>query len=404
MNEIVYSKSYSEYRYEVGAELSKASESFVRIGYLLKVARDTEVLNGTDYEGDYLRFAEEEFGLEKSQVSRFIRINDRFSVNGNSEELLPEYSGYGTRKLGIMIMLPDELTEELSPDYTVEEINEIKEVVKEEQQITPVEAMVERMGNPEADEKPLIDSCLYQILEDNPDIFVEICKNSYERLYKTLAPISEQMYIVKVQGVGRIMVTFHDENITLFNARTNEKQTVDRDKVESVVYAMMALFANPKYPEESYQAMFNKVIPKIEEPKKEAKKELRVKNATKQKTDKKADKKAEKTDKAVGETNEEGNVSVGGRSDKDDRAFCQCDPSDTSTGGFREEYSDDGVEIEIEQIRAAVLNFYHYSYLDNILKFLDEENVEKALGYLKTDIKRLNDVKDIMEQYKPNEE
>ena len=402
MNEIVYSKSYSEYRYEVGAELSKASESFVRIGYLLKVARDTEVLNGTDYEGDYLRFAEEEFGLEKSQVSRFIRINDRFSVNGNSEELLPEYSGYGTRKLGIMIMLPDELTEELSPDYTVEEINEIKEVVKEEQQITPVEAMVERMGNPEADEKPLIDSCLYLILEDNPDIFLEICKSSFERVYKTLAHISEQMYIVKVQGVGRIMVTFHDENVTLFNARTNEKQTVDRDKVESVVCAMMALFANPKYPEESYQAMFNKVIPKIEEPKKEAKKELRVKNATKQKTDKKADKKAEKTDKAVGETNEEGNVSVGGRSDNGDGAPCQCDSSDTSTGGYRDEASDDGVGIA--QIRAAVLNFYHYSYLDNILKFLDEDNVEKALGYLKTDIKRLNDVKDIMEQYKPSEE
>lgn len=402
MNELTYSKSYNEYRQDMMQELSKASESFVRIGYLLKVARDTDVLKGTEYESDYLAFAEGEFGLDKSQVSRFIRINDKFSVGGNSVELLPQYQGFGTRKLGIMIMLPEELTEELSPDYTVEEINEIKEVVKEEQEITPVEAMVERMGNPEVDEKPLLDSCLRQILEDNPDIFVEICKSSDERVYKTLAPISEQMYIVKVQGVGRIMVTFHDENVTLFNARTNEKQTVDRDKVERTVCAMMMLFANPKYPEESYQAMFNKAIPKIEEPKKEAKKELRVKNATKQNADKKADKKAEKTDKAVVETNEEGNLSVEGKSDNGCGAPCQCDSSDTNTGGYREETSDDGVGIE--QIRAAVLNFYHYSYLDNILKFLDEDNVEKALGYLKTDIKRLNDVKDLMEQYKPSEE
>ena len=54
MNELTYSKSYNEYRQDVMQELSKASESFVRIGYLLKVARDTDVLKGTEYESDYL--------------------------------------------------------------------------------------------------------------------------------------------------------------------------------------------------------------------------------------------------------------------------------------------------------------------------------------------------------------
>ena len=388
MNEIVYSKSYSEYRYEVGAELSKASESFVRIGYLLKVARDTEVLNGTDYEGDYLRFAEEEFGLEKSQVSRFIRINDRFSVNGNSEELLPEYSGYGTRKLGIMIMLPDELTEELSPDYTVEEINEIKEVVKEEQQITPVEAMVERMGNPEADEKPLLDSCLRQILEDNPDIFVEICKNSYERLYKTLAPISEQMYIVKVQGVGRIMVTFHDENITLFNARTNEKQTVDRDKVESVVYAMMALFANPKYPEESYQAMFNKVIPKIEEPKKEAKKELRVKNATK-KEDKKPKQETEKVKQEPQEVKERA-VQPVDKPSEDGRAVVEKPQLSGRTDNQK----------DISTVRTEIVRAYSFSHYENALAAIEAEDVVKTLYWITKDYENLKKIIDTLEEMK----
>ena len=142
MNDIVYTKSYTEYRNELLQELSNASESFVRIGYLLKVARDTEVLNG-QYE-NYIDFAREEFGLDKTQVSRFIRINDRFSIGGNSLELKDEYKGFGTRKLGIMIQLPDEITEELTSDYTVEEIETIKNEVKEEQKVTPLEDFMER--------------------------------------------------------------------------------------------------------------------------------------------------------------------------------------------------------------------------------------------------------------------
>ena len=403
MNEITYSKTYAEYRLEVGTELSKASESFVKIGYLLKVARDTEVLNGSDYEGDYLKFAEEEFGLDKSQVSRFIRINDRFSVGGNSDTLLPEYSGYGTRKLGIMIMLPDELTEELSPDYTVEEINEIKEVIKEEQEITPVEAMVERMGNPEAEEVPLIDSCIYQILENNPDIFVDIAKDS-ERIYKILAPISEQMYIVKVQGVGKIMVTFHEESVTLFNARTKDKETVSKETVERVTVGLMAFYANPNAPEEGWEQMFHKEFPKKEEPKKELRKASRVKNETKLATDKVPSKKQkgrseeDRTDRA--------DDSKGTDTVEETSGTVEDTPSeDNGTEGTAERTEETPENlISVDDIRKAVLSFYHFSYLDNILHFLDEENVKNALEFLRTDIKRLNDVKDLMEQYKPSEE
>ena len=377
MNELTYSKSYNEYKAEVGTELSKASESFVRIGYLLKVARDTDVLKGTEYESNYLGFAEGEFGLDKSQVSRFIRINDRFSVGGNSDELLPEFKGFGTRKLGIMIMLPDELTEELSPEYTVEEINEIKEVVKEEQAITPVEAMVERMSNPESEETPLIESCLYQILENNPDIFVDICKDNFQRTWKILAPVSEQMYIVRLQGIGRMMVTFHETEVSIFNARTSEKETVDKETVEKTVKSLVFPYSSDKEPETGYQVMFGKEFPKKEETKKEIKKESRVKDVSKKKPEKKP-----KEEKVA-------------RIEKAEEIITKAET--------KEEPKAAEPSITVEQIRAAVLNFYHFSYLDNILQHLDAGNVDKALIDLKTDIKRLNDVKDIMEQYKPEE-
>ena len=185
MNDIVWTKSYEDYKTDVGTELSKASEGFVRIGYLLKVARDTDVLKGSEYEGNYLEFAAKEFGLEKTQVSRFIRINDKFSVGGNSDELKEEFKGFGTRKLGIMLTLPDEIVEELSPELTVDEIETIQEEVKDEQKISPLEAYAETI---EAEQYPkehqaaalaeddILGAAIFQILEDKTELFEELEK------------------------------------------------------------------------------------------------------------------------------------------------------------------------------------------------------------------------------------
>lgn len=246
MNDIVWTKSYEDYKTEVGQELSRASESFVRIGYLLKVARDTEVLAGTEFEGDYIKFAEREFGLEKTQVSRFIRINDKFSVDGNSEVLKDEYKGFGTRKLGIMLTLPDELTEELSPDLTVEEIETIQEEVKEEQKITPLEQYAETLEAEQYPEKntaaelakdDIIGAALYQIFEDQPELFVSLTpltpevqmdlynRNECEKDFKGIfSPAPDTVYICRIKGVGRMMIICKEENVAAVNARTNEKQ------------------------------------------------------------------------------------------------------------------------------------------------------------------------------------
>ena len=74
MDELVYQKSYPEFREELRSELKRTAEGFVRIGYLLKVARDTDILKTSGYSG-LEDFARGEFDLDKTQVSRFIRIN-----------------------------------------------------------------------------------------------------------------------------------------------------------------------------------------------------------------------------------------------------------------------------------------------------------------------------------------
>lgn len=383
MNELTYSKSYNEYRQDMMQELSKASESFVRIGYLLKVARDTDVLKGTEYESDYLAFAEGEFGLDKSQVSRFIRINDKFSVGGNSVELLPQYQGFGTRKLGIMIMLPEELTEELSPDYTVEEINEIKEVVKEEQEITPVEAMVERMGSNISDETPLIEYCIEKILEETPDAYVDVMKD-LDRAYKILAPISEMMYIVKVGGIGKVMVTFHDDNVTLYSIRSGDKETVERAAVVEAVKKVLLPFMKPENPEESYSIQFGKEFPKKEEPKKEPKKIERVKNETKK--PKKETEKVKKEPEEVKETPEQTNS----------------EPADDGRGVVEEipvPKGNDSVR-SISKVRQEIVTAYGYSHYNNAIDAIDADDVVKAIYWISKDFENLKKIISTLEEMK----
>ena len=232
MNDIVWTKSYEDYKTEVGQELTRASESFVKIGYLLKAARDTDVLKDSEYGiGNYIQFAEKEFGLEKTQVSRFIRINDRFSEGGNSDILREEYRGYGTRKLGIMLKLPEELTEELSPDYTVEEMETIQQEVKEEQALTPIEQYAEeleaeRTKAPAAElaKDDILGAALYQIMEDRPELYTELDGCKLEDFREILSPVEDTMYICRVQGVGKLLLTCKEEKLSIVNARTNEKQ------------------------------------------------------------------------------------------------------------------------------------------------------------------------------------
>ena len=269
MNEIVYQKGYEEYRAELGAELASASESFVRIGYLLKVARDTDILSYTSYT-TYVEFAKAEFGLEKTQVSRFIRINDRFSEGGNSMELKDEYKGFGTRKLGVMLTLPEEITEELSPEYTVEDIETIQKEVKEEQAITPIEDFVEKVEAENTNDAgaklakdDILVAAVFEIGKAYPEVFERICTDSSREIQKILAPIADQMYIVRVMGTGKLMVICKEAEIVIVNARTNEKTS--RTWIEmAATWVEMLLPTNPENYKEAYKYLYEIDFPEKE--------------------------------------------------------------------------------------------------------------------------------------------
>lgn len=134
MNKLEELKNYSEYKAALDEQIKESAEGFVKIGYLLKLAKDTDILKDSQY-SNVIEFAKAEYGIDKTMVSRFISINDRFSENGNSPMLRTTYQGFGYAKLAIMLQLPDTLNEELTPEYSKREIQTLKEEMDKEKTI-----------------------------------------------------------------------------------------------------------------------------------------------------------------------------------------------------------------------------------------------------------------------------
>jgi hypothetical protein len=75
---------------------------------------------------DIWEFAEKEYNLSQSKTSRFMSINDKYSIDGNSIMLIPQYAEYGWSKLSEMLSLTDEQLKLVSDRTTRVEIREIK--------------------------------------------------------------------------------------------------------------------------------------------------------------------------------------------------------------------------------------------------------------------------------------
>lgn len=231
-------KTYQEYKAELDSELSKTAEGFVRIGYLLRLAEDTDILKESGY-SSVLEFAQAEYNIDKTQVSRFININKKFSEGGYSDRLQEKYRGFGYSKLTLMMQLPDTVNEELTPDYSKSEIQQIKNRIDEENKTTDLEIMME--GQDPVMEEAEDDLCRavrqlagdIQDGEEIPRLYKEIWTAgrtglTAEDLQVIMTPAGQRMYTMRIQGMGGRNLSLKDHNngdsVALINMRTGEKQ------------------------------------------------------------------------------------------------------------------------------------------------------------------------------------
>ena len=112
-------------------DLIGVQESFVRIGYTLRKIEEQKLYKNDGYE-TVTEFAKAEYGLSASTISRFMSINRKFSIDGYSDRLRPEYAPMGSSKLSEMLSLPDADLEMVRPEMPKADIRELKHFNKEE--------------------------------------------------------------------------------------------------------------------------------------------------------------------------------------------------------------------------------------------------------------------------------
>lgn len=266
MEQVIGYRSYQEYKQELDTELKKTAEGFVRIGYLLKVARDTSILAESGYE-NVIDFARAEYGLDKTQVSRFMNINDKFSEGGYAPELKEEYQGFGYAKLSIMLLLPEDVNNVLTPDYSKAEIQQIKDVVDEEKKTTDIEVMLERKDEAQQALDNNLEKVVFQLGKDNPKIYKEIWeavkKESETGKYfiRHLIPNGKAVYTVRIPGTGSHMlaITEESEDVKLLNLRdASQNEKYNKEDVEK---AFGKIFFNTGTWKESWEKEYGEILP-----------------------------------------------------------------------------------------------------------------------------------------------
>lgn len=268
-----YTKTYQEYKKELDAVLTRTAEDFVQIGYLLKVARDTNVLAESGY-ATVTDFARAEYGIDKTQVSRFISINDRFSEDGYSDHLLPSYKGFGYAKLTLMLQIPDEINEVLPPTLSKAEIQDIKDEVDAESKVTDIEVEIEKAEAAAVTDKPMLPPegsplkrNLWQLGKEQEELFRKlwrICflhtafgnKNNAE-IMDILIPQGDAVYTVRIPGERRTQIIVNSEGATVVNLKTLERNKYTEDQICLVV---RSLVDGGSSPEEQYKMLYGEEL------------------------------------------------------------------------------------------------------------------------------------------------
>ncbi len=122
---------WTEWKEDIRRKLQETAQNFVYIGYRLRQIRDSGMLGGCS---DIFEFANREYGLGKSTVSRFIAINEKFSEGGYSLEMRKEYQAIGSSKLSEMLTLTEAECQLITEKTTVREIRELKKFDRQQDQ------------------------------------------------------------------------------------------------------------------------------------------------------------------------------------------------------------------------------------------------------------------------------
>lgn len=398
---------YEHLKSALNTELKKAAISFVRIGYLLKTARDTDLLKDTEYQ-DVNEFAAKEFGLDKSQVSRFMAINDRFSIGGYSEHLEDKYSEFGSSKLSIMLMLPDSINEQLSPEYTKSDIQTIKEEYQAEKSISDLEVMMETPATqPETENDEFIALIVHQLVEEHPDPAKTIkwgmdqgLPIDDEDVIDSYMRDGDSAFNIRISGRGRFLVSCKAAGVNITNMRTDENSSITWTEFRDALV------------EELSHREWSEAVPE-EKPKKKVQKSTSTEGKPKKNDIKetKDEKKSEKTE--VEEATNNGNTSVeqvsrdtaeSVENSQEDKQEIHTEAQETERSSEIQDQTPQLQHEENESLQNSDSNLNEAAVLKQYGRFMSDskavrQTASQLIGRLEDNNRLINDVPPLTQQH-----
>ena len=198
------------------------AQGAVELGYQLKVARDTGVLQESGY-SSMGEFARAEYGLRPDQTTRYIQLNDKYSEDGYSRRLKEKYTGIGKTILMEMLTLPDIISDEITENFSKEDVRALSAELKEENEITDLEVMMEETDQTQEEFPSILEQTAYQLGKDQPQIYIDLFETLYinesQAAAEILAPDEEKIYSLRIPGTGRILLSLKlsEQQVRLIN-------------------------------------------------------------------------------------------------------------------------------------------------------------------------------------------
>ena len=110
----------------IQSRMQHAARSVIAVGFYLKRVRDLELFREDGLESVW-EYAEKQFGFSKAAASRYMSINDRFSVDGNSPVIRDDFKDFSRSQLQEMLYLTDQQVSEVTEATTVREIRQMRQ-------------------------------------------------------------------------------------------------------------------------------------------------------------------------------------------------------------------------------------------------------------------------------------
>lgn len=270
--EVLAFAGYQEFEAAADRTAVKIKEGYMEMGYILKMARDTDILRDSEYSG-YEEFAEKRYRLDKGTVSRYIRIVEHFSEGGNSHVLKDNYKNMGFAKLSIMLHMPDAIAEELMDSLSKTEVQAIREELEEEEKVSDIELAIE--GAEAAAVQPAIQDnmltrAVWQLGREQHEIYRKIWKafeaEDRDLIKDIIAPQGDAVYMVRIPGTGRLMISISGESVSVTEVRSQAKERYTMQDLIDAAERICPVMAETV--EESFREIYDEDLEPVQQPEK----------------------------------------------------------------------------------------------------------------------------------------